>query len=59
MDRPSLPRQVDWAVPDNEVLLQFFDDADAIKFREWWKTHGWKSFREWVELTDVSEDDDE
>jgi len=37
-------------VADHEVFMSFTNDADALRFREWWEEQGTSAFGGWLSL---------
>lgn len=46
--RVRIKREVTKQLPDNDVLLGFFDDDGAYAFMLWWETKGNSAFYEWL-----------
>lgn len=49
MRRPEIKSEAHYSVAENEVLLSFVNDLDALKFHDWINGDGWEVFQKWVE----------
>lgn len=49
MEDPEILDEITTYPNENEVLLSFGEDMDALLFEEWWNEDGCGQFMEWAE----------
>lgn len=46
-ERVEMPLIINVHIPENEILLSFYDDYGALAFDEWWREYGAGLFGDW------------
>lgn len=49
MEDHEILSEITTSIPENEILLSFNEDLDALMFQEWWNEDGCGQFMEWAE----------
>lgn len=48
LTKVAMPEQIIHRLAENQVMLSFLYDDDALAFREWWQAKGSTAFALWV-----------